>query len=274
MLKIGNADMKPGRHAVLLMAALLGLTDEAYAEGRSIEFSGGMDYSVGDYGQTADTTVVYIPASVKVRSNHWAYGLTVPYVSITGPDTSIVTPDGITTTGNASGTRTDSGIGDIVLSAQYGFEPISPLGTYFDLTGKVKFATADVDKGLGTGTNSYTVLLDVYQPTEVVDVFAAAGYRINSSSADFQLNNVWLASAGVARRLTDILHGGISYDYRAAASARSTSSKEITPYISWKLTPQWKVKGYATLGLSKQSPDIAGGIQVGYSTRVGVRPYI
>lgn len=249
----------------LLMAALLGASTVSYAAGRSIELSGGMDYSVGDYGQTADTTVTYIPMSVKVKSNHWAYGITVPYVRITGPESSVVS-DGITTGDTtAVATRTDSGLGDVVLSAHFGFEPTDALGTYFDVSGKVKIGTADADKGLGTGTNSYTLLLDAYQPMAVVDVFATLGYRINNSSDHIKLNDVWLASLGVARRLSPHVSGGISYDYRGAASTHSTSAKEIAPYLSWKLSQQWKVKGYAAFGLSKQSPDIAGGMQLTYT---------
>ena len=246
----------------LLMTALLTASAVSYAEGRSVELSGGMDYSVGDYGQAQDTTVTYIPVSLKVRSNHWAYGITVPYLRITGPDNTVVS-DGITTGDTAAtGARTDSGMGDVVMSAHFGFEPTASMGTYFDITGKVKIGTANENKGLGTGTNSYTLLLDVYQPMEPIDGFAALGYRINNSSELIQLNNVWLGSVGVARQINPHMSGGISYDYRGAASAHSTAGQEITPYLSWKLSPQWKVKGYASLGLSRQSPDIAGGMQV------------
>lgn len=262
MLKVVSAAATSSRRTGLLLTALLSASAVSYAEGRSVELSGGMDYSVGDYGQTQDTTVSYIPVSLKVRSNHWAYGITVPYVRITGPDNTVVS-DGITTGDTAAtGTRTDSGLGDVVLSAHRGFEPATSMGTYFDITGKVKIGTADETKGLGTGTNSYTLLLDAYQPMAVVDVFAALGYRINNSSDLIQLNNVWLGSVGVARQINSHISGGISYDFRGAPSAHSTAGKEITPYISWKLSQEWKVKGYAAFGLSKQSPDLAGGMQV------------
>lgn len=249
----------------LLITTLLAASAASYAGSHSVELSSGMDYSVGDYGQAQDTTVAYIPVSVKVRSNHWTYGITVPYVRITGPESSVIS-DGITT-GNTTATniRTDNGMGDIVLSTHFGFEPLASLGTYFDITGKVKIGTADANKGLGTGTNSYTLLLDAYQPMAVVDTFAALGYRINNSSDLIQLNNVWLASVGIARRLSQRVSGGISYDYRGAASDQSTAGQEITPYLSWKLSREWKVKGYVALGLSKQSPDIASGMQVAYT---------
>lgn len=265
MLNIVNAGVTSGMRTGLLMAALLSASAVSYAEGRSVELSSGMDYSVGDYGQAQDTTVTYIPVSVKVRSNHWTYGITVPYVRITGPASSVIS-DGITT-GNiaATGTRTDGGIGDVVLSTHFGFEPMTSLGTYFDITGKVKVGTADANKGLGTGTNSYTLLLDAYQPMAVVDVFAALGYRVNNSSDLIQLKNVWLGSVGVAHQFNPHVSGGISYDYRGAASAHSTAGKEITPYLSWKLSKEWKVKGYVAFGLSKQSPDLAGGMQIAYT---------
>src|SRR3546814_6362082 len=52
-----------------------------------------------------------------------------------------------------------------------------------DLTGKVKFGTADEDEGLGTGQEDYSGLLDAYQQFGEWTVFGGVGYTTFGDSA-------------------------------------------------------------------------------------------
>ena len=66
-------------------------------------------------------------------------------------------PPGTTTTSSASG------LGDVTASAGYALFASADHTFGLDLTGKVKFATADENKGLGTGKNDYGLALDTYK---------------------------------------------------------------------------------------------------------------
>ena len=87
--------------------------------------------------------------------------------------------------------RGQPGLGDIVAGVTRNIIDIGSSGTLVDLTGKVKFGTADAGKGLGTGQNDYAVQGDVTQSvTSAISVFGSLGYKFIGSPAGAQLNNV------------------------------------------------------------------------------------
>ena len=114
------------------------------------------------------------PLIGRYRTEDFVFRLTIPYVRVTAPsDTVLVEPGTICTdTGGGSGTdcqiaagsnstararATQSGLGDVVAQVTYEVPEFSKGGPLIDLTGKIKFGTADEAKGLGTGKNTYTL---------------------------------------------------------------------------------------------------------------------
>ena len=109
----------------------------------------GAEYTTGDYGGDESVDEFYLPVTATVDFARVGLRLTVPFLSVRAPEfTTITGPDGQPVIGEGP-TTTESGLGDVLASITV-FDVLSAGGGDFalDLTGKVKFGTADVDKGL------------------------------------------------------------------------------------------------------------------------------
>ncbi|MFO1435526.1 MAG: hypothetical protein U1F34_03880 [Gammaproteobacteria bacterium] len=125
----------------------------------------GVDYSSGRYTDLVDTEILYVPFRFRYDYLNWTARLTVPWLQITGPNSVAGGGDSITVVnpGSRSTTRTtESGLGDVVGSLSYLFTLGGQLPD-LQVTGKIKFPTADENKGLGTGSYDYTILGELFQ---------------------------------------------------------------------------------------------------------------
>lgn len=233
------------------------------------QFSLGADYSSGDYGDEQDTTMLAVPAGVKYQSDSFWFKASVPYVRIDGPD-GVIPGEGGVTPGNGNGngggeeivdTNVRSGIGDVNLAAAYTLR----LGdrTWFDTIGRVKLPTGSKAKFIGTGTTDFTAegeLLHSFPGG--VSVSVNGGRRFNGSNDLYDLNDVWLAGAGIYAKTGEQLTLGLSYDLREGALDTSPDRSEVTGFATYKLNPGLLLQGYGYTGLADGSPDIGGGVQV------------
>jgi hypothetical protein len=206
----------------------------------TVTVSSGVDYSTGDYGQGNNTNMLVVPFSVRYRTDAWSYKLAAAYLYIEeGANGVLIGGDFIT---NKTGQNNLSGMGDLIVSARYNFDTMTNLNTDFNLTGKVKLATADETKGLGTGSNDYTVELGVYQPLiNNVDMFGSLGYRIKGDLPQTKLNNVWLGSVGLSFPWDEDTEFGLIYDFRQATSARVPAISEVSSYWDWRIDRSWSI---------------------------------
>lgn len=135
-----------------------------FAESNKGKFtvSTGATYTSGDYGSTEKTKMVYSPISLKYNRDRWNIKLTVPYIKITGPQNVIRNIGQINQTVNLQ-RDTSEGLGDITLASNYQLFYSPKLKTLIDVTGKVKFGTADENKNLGTGKTDYSLSFGVYK---------------------------------------------------------------------------------------------------------------
>ncbi|MEJ2381511.1 MAG: hypothetical protein P8076_10080 [Gammaproteobacteria bacterium] len=256
--------MRPNLPAAVVSAALLIAATQSAAAGR-LMLTTGIDYSTGKYGGSQSTDITFIPVVAKYESRRWVYKLTVPYIRITGPGN--VIPDVGQVTGGTAPRRTDSGLGDIVASATYSVYSSRETQTLVDLTGKVKFATADEKKGLGTGKNDYAFQADVYKLMGELTPFATLGYKVLGNPSGYRLNNVWYGSLGAAYRFSRVTSGGLILDLRERSSAAGSPHRELTAFVSRKLTPDWKLQGYVVKGFADGSPDWGVGAMISCAYR-------
>lgn len=157
-----------------------------------LQFSTGVDYSSGDYGDVEDTEILSVPFAVKYNTDAFFIRASIPYLHVKGPG-SVVPGDGGPIPGGTSGTVTSQdGIGDLSLSAGYSFRLAD--NTFFDVNGKVKLPTASESKRLGTGTTDFTAEAEIVQLFGPLSVSARGGRRFNGSSALFPLQDVWQAA--------------------------------------------------------------------------------
>lgn len=223
----------------------------------------GIDYTSGKYGTNTNTNITSVPFSAAYETGLFTYKVTVPYIRSTGADDVIV---GIGKVKNPSaGTRTTSGLGDITASATYSVfsQPVQSFG--LDVTGKIKFATAEEAKGLGTGQNDYTVLVDAYQKSGGVTLFGGVGYAVLGKSDAIPLKNVASINLGLSYKISDLANTGVSFDARQKTSNSTQGQRELTAFYSYRLGSGYKTQIYAVKGFSNGSPDFGGGVTLGRS---------
>ena len=231
-------------------------------EGTRVKLSTGFDYSTGDYGDTQDTEITYIPVTAKAYMGDFTGSLTVPYVRIEGPGSVIGGGDASVQQTGTGVITTESGLGDVVAGLTYTVD-LDQYKSYVDLTGKVKFPTADEDKGLGTGEADYTLLVEGTKMIGDAYVSAGLGRKFVGDSPALNLSDVWLGSVGAGYQVTPQFGVGASYDYRESAGSGENPS-EMTAFATYKVTPDVSVQAYGVAGFSDGSPDHSVGMQIGY----------
>ena len=236
--------------------------DQKYLEDLKLKFSTGFDYSTGDYGDPQDTDILYFPFATKLIFRNWAAKLTIPYLQITGPGV-VVGGGGVAINqGSGAARTTESGLGDIVLGLTYTLD-IEDFDSYIDFTGKVKFPTADENKGLGTGETDYTLLVDVTKIFGKAYVFGGVGRKFVGENDQLQLNDIWIFNIGGGYQINKKFSVGGSYDFREAASSTDNPS-EGTGYLTYKITDTISALLYGVVGFSDGSPDKGVGLQLNY----------
>lgn len=256
------------RIKTLLSAACCG-TFMTIAAAGELTLGTGFNYTSGTYGTGTTTNIISIPFLLKYELDPWTLKLTVPYLYVSGGSaipglggTSNSNPRG---RGRGGASDTAQGLGDVVAAATYAafYDKASNFGV--DLTGKVKLATADRDKGLGTGENDYAAQVDVYKGFGRYTVFGGLGYSVLGSSAYVPLNNVFNYTVGGTYKLGTDATVGLSYDARERVSASAGQVSEMTAFVSQQLDRRWKSQFYLLKGFQSGSPDWGAGASINYA---------
>ncbi len=261
---------------IAILSAALMLAGAAHAADHNnggFSLGVGVDYSSGKYGTNTTTDITSVPVTAKYTSGSWTYKASLPWLRISGDpnvfpglgEVPNINPKGrghqkgggVGAPGTAAPTGTASGIGDLRLAATYTVDTGSPLGV--DLTGNVKIATADADKGLGTGANDYGLAVDLYRDFSGTTVFGGVGYTQLGNTRYVDVKGVANANVGASWKIGGGSLGAM-YDYRQAASSIGDPRSEVTGFYSFGATPASKMQVYASAGLSNGSPDWGGGV--------------
>jgi hypothetical protein len=250
--------MIPGNYYrwVGLAVLLLNIQSVAADQGR-FSLGRGVDFSTGKYSGTTATDVTYIPITGKYETQNWIIKLVVPYLQITAPGN--VTPNIGQNVYASNAVRTDAGLGDVMAASTYSLINSAQSGLAIDVTGKVKFATADKSKGLGSGANDYAAETSAYKRFGQVSAFGTAGYKVFGSSLGYTLNNAWYGSVGMSYKYTEKTSMGLIFDYRTQTSPLSDPQNIWTVFLNRKINATWKAQTYLFKGYGNSSPDIGGG---------------
>lgn len=251
--------------AAAMAAASFVLTSfNAVADDSDLRFgwSTGLEYSSGTYGGTDDIEDLYIPLKGRVDFERLSFALTVPYLSVRAPQGTTVTDPGGEPVPGTGEMITENGLGDIIAGVTvYDVLYSGDLGIALDLTGKIKFGTADEAKGLGTGEQDYTIRADLYKFFDQFTLLGSAGYKFRGDPADVDLENVLLGSIGGVYLPNEIVSAGLIYDYRESALVDGDAISELTAFVSRQIEDRWAIQLYAFTGFSDSSPDWGAGIQ-------------
>lgn len=245
------------RFRLLVLFSLLSNIQPIWADSERVSLGSGFDLSSGKYGGTTATDMTYIPVTGKYETRDWLYKLTVPYIQITGPGNTL--PNIGQTVYASNAVRTDAGLGDVVASTTYTLANSARDEIAIDLTGKIKFGTADKSKGLGTGANDYAAETTAYKMIGRYDAFGTIGYKVFGQSLGYTLNNTFYGSIGAAYKFDDKTSFGTVYDYRNQTSMLVDPMKIWTVFVNRKINRNWKGQTYLFKGFGNFSPDIGGG---------------
>lgn len=252
----------------------LGLVASPALANDGFSLGAGFNYSAGDYGSDITTEIFSVPVTARLDSGNWSFRASLPWVRVSG-DPNVLPGTGPVRNLNPVGrgrlgpigplpgeedevaSGSASGIGDLNLSAIYTLPTGGPL--YADLSFTAKIATADEDKGLGTGANDYGVGLDLYRDFDGTMVFGGVSYTLLGDSRFIDTDDVFGANLGISQRVADRTRIGLMYDYREAASSRFDDRQELMGFLS-RSTDGGRFQLYASRGLSDGSPDWGAGV--------------
>src|SRR5688572_1032409 len=261
------------KRSALLCAALLCIGAAQAEDGFSLGI--GADYSSGDYGSDITTDITSVPVTARYDSGNWTWRASLPWLRVDG-DVGVLPGLGNVGNSNPQGrgrgnsgnnggstppaeteSGTASGVGDLRLAATYAFDTGGPLGV--DLTGNVKIATADEDKGLGTGENDYGIAVDLYRDFDGTLLFGGVGYTMLGDSDFIDVDSVAGANFGVSQQMS-VGNLGLMYDYRQAASDDSDDRSEVIGFYGFGAGADGKMQLYGSAGLSDGSPEWGAGL--------------
>src|SRR5437764_8938050 len=147
---------------------LLGAAPALAEDEPRVKLSTSVNYSVGDYGTGKDTTIVYVPFTLGVSpiDRLWL-SVTVPFVYQSNQNV-VLTGGGVASRQKEKGklakpasSATEEGIGDVLAKASFVVLREGIVAPEIEPYVKVKFPTADRDRGLGTGEFDETLGVDL-----------------------------------------------------------------------------------------------------------------
>jgi hypothetical protein len=251
--------------AALAAVSLMLTTSSATADDDTARFiwSTGIEYSTGTYGGVDDIEDLYIPLQGRIDFERVSFDLTLPYLSVRAPAGTTVTDANGEPIPGSGEVITESGLGDVIAGVTlYDLVYSRDLGIAIDLTGKIKFGTADAARGLGTGEQDYTVRTDLYKFFDQFTLLGSAGFKFRGDPADLDLENVWLGSVGGVYLPNEITSIGLIYDYRESAFAGGDAIAELSGFISRQIADKWSIQFYAFTGIGDSGADRGLGISL------------
>jgi hypothetical protein len=234
--------------------------DETY-----LTLSCGFDYSSGKYGGTSTTNTTSIPVSALYETGAWSMRLTVPFLIVSGEGDVVVSGRTggrrATTTTTLTKTRTtQAGVGDVITLATYNLYMNDEFDTGIDLTGRVKFGTAN--KAFGSGLNDYSVQMYSYTRVGDFSPSLSLGYEVVGSSSTAPMNNVFFGSVGTRYSLSDQTSLGMDYRYAQKASITGAEQSDATLYVSRQLGEATYLRAYVMQGFADGSADNGAGLSL------------
>ncbi len=250
---------------ILLLGGLVlftGVTAAEQENGPRFSISAGAEYTTGTYGGDADIEDFYVPLKATMDFGRLSFRLTLPYLSVRAPEGTVITGPGGEPVPGTGDIVTNSGIGDVIGSVTiYDVIRNRRLGFAMDLTGRVKFGTADVDKGLGTGENDFTVQADFLKFTDSITWIGSAGYKFRGQPPGATLDDALLASAGGIYKFSDDTRAGMFFDYRES-SIGADPTQELSVFLSNRIGVDWRLQAFVFRGFTDSGADWGAGLQV------------
>ena len=170
---------------------------------------------------------------------------------------------GIPLGGSYTTTSSQSGLGDIITAFSYNLIDHAPTGIGFDITTRLKIPTASASRNLGTGQVDFAIQGDLYKTISRFTLSATFGYRVLGNPAGVTFHNVLYGAAGIGYQLSSRTSIGTSYNM-GQSPVKLQDSRDISIYVSQRVSDNFRLNIYGLRGLSERSPDWGGGLNLRY----------
>ena len=187
--------------------------DDAQPDATGISLSSGFDFSSGKYGAGQTTDILVALTDITVQRGDFHFSASLPYLDIKGPDSVIAGSNGIPVAirRGLTAIRTKrAGWGDLNLSTTWSIPPEDMQDFQVDLTGHVKVATANADKGLSSGESDFDFSVNVARDIGIWSPFVTFAYRVPGSPSTYSLVSAPAFSVGTSVQITDEFLGIVS----------------------------------------------------------------
>lgn len=155
------------------------------------------------------------------------------------------------------------GLGDVTASLAYSIHTGNALG--IDVGVNAKFATADADKGLGTGANDYGASVDLYRDFDGTMLFGGVGRTRLGDTEYIDVDDVTGANLGLSQTVGAEKRAriGAMYNWRSAAASERDDRRDATVFYTLPTRGGGHFQLYASRGFSDASPDWGAGVAIG-----------
>ncbi len=266
--------MRYGCVVIGVVLLLAGVTPVLAADDEPrFSFSTFVNYSVGDYGTNKDTTLVYVPFTFGVRpiDTLWI-SLTVPWIYQSSENV-VVTGGGVAVRKKDGGkfarpehSTSESGLGDVLLKVSYVVLDervfLPEVAPYL----KIKFPTADSDRGLGTGEFDETIGVDLSK--RLIDRlygYLTLSYTFVGDPPGTDFRNSFGWSVGAAYSIAPPLAVFAFLDGSTAISPGQSDPVELRVGAEYRLAKALKLTGAVSRGLTDGAAD--WGLSAGLTLR-------
>ncbi|MFT3867713.1 MAG: hypothetical protein QM715_04345 [Nibricoccus sp.] len=254
---------------LLLSVLALGFAT-ATAARADFAVSTGYDYTTGKYGYTEPTQISTWNATAEYAYEAWSARIYVPHERVTSPVGTVIIAGrprltALLNARNQSKTETVSGVGDVETSISFDATHGSEKGWSAVFTGTVKFATADEEKGLGTGKRDFGLGVTLARNFDRLTPSIGFGYRFVGKPEGSDLKNYAYGSVGLGWWATDTTNLSLSFDTYQASSKSSGVDNEVSLGLNQNLGKHWDFEIHALAGLSTNAPDYGTGASLRFS---------
>ncbi len=159
-----------------------------------------------------------------------------------------------------AGTDSQSGFGDIELTAYYTLLPEAERTPFLRAQLYVKLATADDKKGLGTGANDYGGGLSAGKAFDRWLLFAEVQYITPGSSTYYEPIDYWNWVTSGTYAVNDQLFIGLDLTGSTAPFDGAEDALDLQLNMHYWLSPSSQIGAYVAGGLSDGSADYGAGV--------------
>ena len=254
----------PSIRGIVTAAALilLGVTP-AVADDPRWSFTTAVFYSVGDYGTDKDTTIVYVPFTLGVTPiDRFTVSVTVPYIRQTGQNV-VVTGGGVavrrrgqSTSSTSTSSETEDGLGDVLLKGSFVVLRDEGLVPEVAPYVRIKFPTADEDRGLGTGEFDETIGVELSKRlVDRLTGFLSLSYTFVGDPAGLDLRDSFGWSIGADFAVTPPISVFAVLEGSTAIDPSQQDPLELRVGAEFRLAKGLSLTGAVSRGLSDGSAD-------------------